>query len=95
MGGPTPFVEARPHLLTLVRHALTSPEKRSQFVPSNRGSDSSVETRLNLNLSHFSGEEMTQHSQYCVVRNAKGQEMLEIAKDRLRMGEARASPMVL
>ncbi|CAJ1379234.1 unnamed protein product [Effrenium voratum] len=35
----------------------------------------------------WEGKEMTQHSQYCVVRNAKGQEMLEIAKDRLRMGE--------
>lgn len=36
----------------------------------------------------WQGGRMTEHQQYCVVRNARGQQMLDLLGNKLELGEA-------
>ena len=36
----------------------------------------------------WEGGRMTEHQQYCVVRNERGQKMLDLLQEKLQLGEA-------
>jgi len=43
----------------------------------------------------WEGGRMTEHQQYCVVRNERGQKMLDLLQEKLQLGEAQPTEFVI